>query len=107
VSDEVVVVATFHALPGKADAVEAELQDAIVRTHEEPGCIRYALHRSLDGGDVVMFIERWESREALAAHGQQPYITRIGEALAGLTTGPVELHFLEPRPAGDPVTGVL
>ena len=104
---EVVVVATFHARPGMADAVEAELQDAIVRTHEEPGCIRYALHRALDGGDVVMFIERWESREALAEHGQKPYIAGIGEALGDLTTGPVELHFLEPRPAGDPVKGVL
>jgi quinol monooxygenase YgiN len=104
---EVVVVATFHARPGRADEVEAELQEAIARTHEEPGCIRYALHRALDGGDVVMFIERWESREALAEHGQKPYITRLGEALAGLTTGPVEIHLLEPRPAGDPVKGVL
>ena len=101
------MVATFHARPGRADEVEAELQDAIVRTHEEPGCIRYALHRTLGGGDVVMFIERWESQEALAEHGQKPYITRIGPALADLTTGPVELHFLEPRPAGDPVKGVL
>jgi quinol monooxygenase YgiN len=104
---EVVVVATFHARPGKADEVEAELQDAIVSTHEEPGCIRYALHRSLDGGDVVMFIERWKSREALVEHGQKPYITRIGDALADLTTGPVELHFLEARPGGDPIKGVL
>ena len=104
---EVVVVATFHARPGKADEVEAELQDAIVRTHEESGGIRYALHRTLGGGDVVMFIERWESREALAAHGQQPYVTRLGEALAGLTGGPAEIHFLEPRPAGDPVKGIL
>ena len=104
---EVVVVATFHARPGRADAVEAELQEAIARTHEEPGCIRYALHRTLGGGDVVMFIERWESREALAAHGRQPYIARLGEAMAGLTPGPVEIHFLEPRPSGDPVMGVL
>lgn len=101
------MVATFHARPGRADEVEAQLQDAIVRTHEEPGCIRYALHRTLGGGDVVMFIERWASREALAAHGRQPYIARIGEAMAGLTTGPVEIHVLEPRPAGDPVKGRL
>ncbi|MDX6554398.1 MAG: hypothetical protein QOD86_593 [Miltoncostaeaceae bacterium] len=104
---EVVVVAIFRARPGQVDAVEAELQDAIRRTHEEPGCIRYALHRALDGGEVVMFVERWESAEALAAHGQQPYITRLGEAMAGLTTGPVELHFLEALPSGDPVKGVL
>ena len=104
---EVVVVAVFRARPGQVDAVEAELQDAIARTHEEPGCIRYALHRALDGGEAVVFIERWESREALAEHGQKPYITRLGEAMAGLTTGPVELHFLEPLPSGDPVKGVL
>lgn len=104
---EVVVVAAFHAKPGHADEVEAELQDAILRTHEEEGCIRYALHRTLGGGDVVMFIERWASSEALAEHGQKPYIARLGEALSHLTTGPVELHFLEPRPAGDPVKGLL
>jgi quinol monooxygenase YgiN len=104
---EVVVVAIFRARPGQVDAVVAELQDAIVRTHDEPGCIRYALHRGLDGGEAVVFIERWESAEALAAHGRQPYITRLGDAMAGLTTGPVELHLLEALPSGDPVKGVL
>jgi quinol monooxygenase YgiN len=104
---EVVVVAIFRPRPGRGDAVEEALQEAIRRTHEEPGCIRYALHRSLGEGDVVMFIERWQSREALGRHGEQPYIAELGEALRDIVTGPAEIHFLEPRPSGDPVKGAL
>ena len=57
---EVVVIATFRAVPDQADAVEAALRAAIAPTHAEDGCLLYALHRGVSesGSDnTAAFVE--------------------------------------------------
>lgn len=103
---EVVVVASFRAKPGRADEVEAALQDAIRRTHEERGCIRYALQRGVSDPGLVMLIERWASAEDLARHAEQPHVTGLGDAL-DMLAAPIDVQVLAPRPAGDPEKGRL
>ena len=103
---EVIVVATFTAKPGMGDAVEDGLQDAILQTHREQGCLLYALHRGTANPDALVFIERWTSLESLAEHAAQPWVTGLS-ALAELLTGPPRVETLRALPAGDSVKGRL
>ena len=61
---EVVVVGSFIAQPGK-EAEGAEAFRALVEpTHDEDGCILYALHHGTDDPRRLAFVERWSSRES-------------------------------------------
>jgi quinol monooxygenase YgiN len=100
----VVVVAVITPKPGEEDAVREAILESIPRVHEEPGCELYALHEG--NGEFVM-VERWESREALAAHGTAESLFALGKALAGKVAGPPSVRRLEAVPAGDPGKGAL
>jgi quinol monooxygenase YgiN len=100
----VVVVAVITPKPGEEDAVRKAILESIPQVHEEPGCELYALHEGK--GEFVM-VERWESREALATHGQAPALTALGAALAGKVAGPPQVRRLDAVPAGDATKGTL
>lgn len=40
----------------------------VVASNEEPGCLYYDLNVSISDPQVMVFVERWESREALELH---------------------------------------
>jgi quinol monooxygenase YgiN len=98
----VVVVATITPRPDAVDAVRAALLDAVPAVHAEPGCELYALHEA-DG--VFVMVERWESPEALRAHGKAEALTTLGAALADKLAAPPEVRRLTAVPAGDPAKG--
>jgi quinol monooxygenase YgiN len=93
----VVVVAMLTPKPGQEDAVREVLLGAVPEVHAEPGCELYALHEE-DGRFV--FVEKWESAEALAVHSRGEALSRMGAALRGMTDGASEIHRLTALPAG-------
>ncbi len=101
----VVVVATISPKPEHADAVREAVLEAVPRVHEEPGCERYPLHRGRDGDLVV--VEKWESAEALAAHGEAEALQTLSGELEGKLTGAPTVTVLDALPAGDPAKGEL
>ncbi len=103
---DVIVVATFTAKPGLAQAIEAGLTQAIPPTHAEDGCLLYALHRGGPDDLTFTFIERWSSEAALAAHAAQPWVTGLS-ALADALAGPPRVETFRPVIAGDPEKGRL
>ena len=74
------VVATLTIHQGKADALLAAARPAIEETRKEQGCIAYDLHRSVTAPDTFVFVERWVTRENLAAHMQMPHFKVWREA---------------------------
>lgn len=68
------VVATLTTTPGGADALRAPAAACIAETRKEDGCISYELFQSLDDPDKLVFVEKWETREALTAHSKQPHL---------------------------------
>ncbi|MGY1814317.1 putative quinol monooxygenase [Blastococcus sp. SYSU D00820] len=100
----VVVVATITPQPEHLDAVREAVLAAVPAVHEEPGCERYALHEAR--GTLVM-VEKWESPEALAAHGKAEALSRLSGQLEGKLTGAPEITVLGAVPAGDPAKGAL
>ena len=100
----VVVVATITPLPEHVDTVREALRAAVPQVHAEPGCELYAVH---EGRGHFVMVERWESPEALKAHGSAEALTTLGGQLAGkLESAPVVTR-LSAVPAGDPVKGAV
>lgn len=100
----VVVLATILPAPEHRAEVVAAFEDAIGGVHEEPGCELYALQ---EGPDRLVMIEKWASAEALEVHQQAEALRRLGSALQGKLTAPLDVQVLSPHPAGDHDKGVV
>jgi quinol monooxygenase YgiN len=100
----VVVVATITPKPEHADAVAAAFTEVIGQVHAEDGCELYALHA---GAERLIMVEKWASREALAAHSAGAALAGLNPKLAGKLTGPTQVLVLDAVPAGDPAKGQL
>lgn len=104
---EVVVVALFKAKEGREDEIAEGLRETTVQTHEEEGCLLYAVHRGAEDPSQFALIERWTSREALDAHLQMPHIQALGERAAEVLAETPQVSFLEALPTGDPAKGSI
>jgi quinol monooxygenase YgiN len=100
----VVVVATLTPKPDQVDAVREAILAAVPKVHDEPGCELYAVH---EGRGHFVMVERWESAEALKAHGTAEALTTLGGQLAGKLDAPLDVRRLTAVPAGDPVKGAV
>ena len=104
---EVVVVALFTAKDGKIDELVERFTPIVEQTHEEPGCIAYALHRDVNDPNTLALVERWETQDDLTAHFGMPYMAEVGPIAAELLSEPPKIVFGAPEPVGDPVKGSL
>ncbi|HEX9945882.1 MAG TPA: putative quinol monooxygenase [Thermoanaerobaculia bacterium] len=79
------VIATFFAEIGKEEEMERALLEMLEPTRREPGCIRYDLLRALKGETYTefVFVEEWESEEALDAHGQTEHFRELRPRIKG------------------------
>jgi quinol monooxygenase YgiN len=71
---EVAVVAIFVAKPGKEEELRQVLEANVEPTRKERGALQYDLHRDIDEPRRFIFVERWESEDALEAHGKSAHI---------------------------------
>ncbi len=101
----VVVIATISPQPEHAEEVRQAVLEAVPTVHDEPGCERYSLHQGRDG--ALVMVEKWESAEALAAHGKAEALTALSGKLEGRLTGAPSVTVLDAMPAGDPDKGAL
>ncbi len=102
----IVVIATLRVRTGSEAALDAVLADLAEAVHEEPGCTLYAAHRVPATGDVV-FVERYSSADAYAAHLSGAALARHGSRLAELLDDEVEVTVLEPLAMGGGSKGAL
>jgi len=101
----VVVTAVFQPAPDRKDELVAALRASIPAVHDEDGCRLYAIHDAQDG--TITMIEKWDSREALAAHAAGPAVKALQAAVAGLVAGPATVTTMDPLPAGTAEQGEL
>lgn len=104
-ADHVVVVATFVAKPDRADEIERFGREVVTPTHDEDGCVKYALHRDTSDPNTFVLVEVWRSQQDLDQHFTQPHMALVAELQDALEDSSV--HFLEPVPYGDEAKGAL
>lgn len=70
-----------------ADAARA----MVAETVKEAGCLTYASSRDINDPDLIRIAERWETAEALAAHGQSAHMATFNKAMGGVKREGAEL----------------
>jgi quinol monooxygenase YgiN len=106
-SPQVVVVATVEVLPGREDEALALAEELVTVTHDEAGCLAYAVHRDLDAPGRLVLVERWTSPVALEAHLLSPHARAFAERIGALVSAPPVVTRTSPVVLGDPVKGAL
>ena len=101
----VVVTAVFSPKPGATQALAEALRTGIPAIHAEPGCILYAIHDAADG--TIVMIEKWSSREDLAAHAAGPAVVELSSLIAPHLAMAVVVPTMTAIPAGTEQQGVL
>jgi quinol monooxygenase YgiN len=101
----VVVTAVFHPAPGRVAQLIDALRATIPAVHSEEGCRLYAIHDADDG--TITMIEKWDSREALAAHAAGPAVKALQAAVADFVAQPTTVTTMTPLPAGTREQGEL
>ena len=74
--DAVTLVVVLKSKEGQELLLEAELRALITPTRKEEGCLRYDLHRNVDGSPSFLLHEVWESRDAHTQHTKTQHFLR-------------------------------
>jgi quinol monooxygenase YgiN len=106
-SEQVVVVATIQVKPGNEDEALAALTAAIPATHEEDGCLRYALHRDVEDPTRFVVVEQWASAEALDAHARTSHLKELFGKVGPLVSAPPSIVRTSAVPVGHPEKGAF
>ncbi len=99
---KITVIARSKAKKGCEKKLEAAIRAVVKPTHEEPGCLKYVLHRSVQDPQSFVVVERWKSQEDLNQHLQTPYILDLFKKLESLVETQPEVHVFEALEEGMP-----
>lgn len=78
-----------------------ELRDQLVQigqavagaSRQEPGCISYRLYEDTELENAFVFVEEWESREALERHFATAHIAEFMQAIQAAIVAPPDVKF--------------
>ena len=98
------VLAIITAKPGMREAILTEFRANMPAVHAEQGCIEYGPAIDAEGmgriqtpvgPDAFVVIEKWESPEALKAHGAAPHMAAYAAKTKEMIASRV-IHVLSP-----------
>jgi len=93
--EKIYMFAKFHAKQSKRDEVHKRLQEMVVLTNKESGCIFYHLHIDREDTDIFYFMECWANQKALDFHMQTPYVEAILRDSESLTVDGIDISFMK------------
>ncbi|WP_422376120.1 putative quinol monooxygenase [Roseibium sp.] len=69
------VIATLRTTDKNRQQLISASQVCIEATRREDGCLSYDLHQSVSDPNTLVFVERWQDRQALEAHFATPHLS--------------------------------
>lgn len=69
---------------GEFDKVREAGIAMVTATNQEEGCLHYSFAQDIADPDLIRISERWESQEALAAHGASAHMAEFNKTMAGV-----------------------
>ena len=83
--ENIVLHVTYTCLPGKAEEFVKALKESGIQesVRAEDGCLQYDYFLSQEEKDTVLLLEKWQDKDALAAHGARPCMAAIGKEKEG------------------------
>ena len=88
------ISSSFELIDEYKNEVMAALQDLVMETRKEPGCVSYILTQDRENPRKCMFLEVWEDEAAFRAHTTSAHLKRFKEIVEGKRT-PVALLKLQ------------
>lgn len=85
-------LAFLRAQAGRSDALGDALIALVAPSRNEPGCMSYDIHRSIDDADLWMVYENWRSADDLEAHFALPHMQAFVGKLPELLAGDLDLR---------------
>ena len=104
---EVLLIVDMYAKEGMQHEAEQFLLDLLGPSHEEAGCLLYAVHRSVDDPRRLTFVERWTSPEALDEHMAMAHMQAARTRIPLYFDSGPAIHRFDPMPGGEPAKGSL
>ncbi len=96
----IVLIVKIPVTPGKREEFIQRAQHVLAESRKEKGNISYNLYKSIENDNDLLYVEEWESKEALAAHGKSEHyqaFLKEREEL-GLISGEREVKLYEAQP---------
>ncbi|WP_371618967.1 putative quinol monooxygenase [Streptomyces sp. NBC_00454] len=90
-SQPIQLVILISTLPGRGREQVAAFERLAPVVRAEEGCLRYDMHQVSGDPDRFVLIERWSSKEALAAHDATPHMIEADAASPAFRAGPAEV----------------
>lgn len=75
----ITVIATFHIRPEHEKAALDAIQHCVAASRHEQANLSYQCHRDVSSPNIFVFVERWRSPEALAAHETTPHFRAMAQ----------------------------
>jgi quinol monooxygenase YgiN len=89
------IIAHVSARSGSEDALKALLLELVSPTRAEAGCLRYELLQNHITPTEFVFIEEWESNEALTAHLNSSHLEEVFREGQTFLAAPPEIQHYE------------
>jgi quinol monooxygenase YgiN len=80
------LLAHLKSRPGRHTALLEAAKAMIAATRKEPGCVLYDLNISITDSQSMVFVEAWQSRQALAEHFETLHMAVWRKASEGYFT---------------------
>jgi quinol monooxygenase YgiN len=91
------LIATMTVKPEmRAEFIAAAIA-CIKEVRKEPGNIAYDMHESVTDHSKMVFVEQWESAEALAPHRTVEHMKVFGRVAVKCMTQPPKLEIITPE----------
>jgi quinol monooxygenase YgiN len=89
----IVVVGRVSTDADKRDELVRIGEKVAVASRAEAGCISYRVYEATDLENQFVFVEEWESSEALQQHFATAHIAEFMQAIPAVVTAPPDVKF--------------
>jgi len=90
------VVAALTVKPEKCAELIAGARVCVAETRKEAGNIAYDMHQSVTDPTKMVFVERWESHEALAPHEASAHVKTFLGIVTKCLAAPPRIEIITP-----------
>ncbi len=90
------VVATLTVKPETRAELIAGATKCIAETRKEAGCITYDMHESVTDPAKFVFVEQWQSAEALVPHGASDHMRAWRKIVKECMSAPAKIEVITP-----------
>lgn len=97
----IVITGTVRISPGALERARPAMERMIRASREEEGCIAYSYGVDVLDPDLIHVSEKWESRDALAAHFNSPHMAEWRNTISQVGLTDRDLRLFEGN--GEPI----